>query len=270
VFDDQPREFTAADQDVLEIQVRLVRSVLALRRQVATHRWDAGLLAAQGRALEAVATGQPLEDVLDLLTAAVRELAPDADAQQGLSLQETVDRLTTVATEADGWRRALVRTARQDSLTGLANRGHLLEAGAAALSGGGALLYVDIDRFKQVNDRGGHAVGDQLLIRLAERLRCSVVDAVPDAVVGRLGGDEFAVVLPGVDRGTAEALVATLCADLVDEVKVGRRMVRVTASVGLAMASPGAPFQAMLQEADLAMYAVKARGRGLLPAPRSG
>jgi diguanylate cyclase (GGDEF)-like protein len=270
VLDAEPREFTAEEQDALEIQGRLVRGVLSLRRQCATHRWDAGLLAAQGRALEAVATGQPLEHVLDLLTAAVRELAPIADAQQRQSLQETVDRLTTVATDADGWRRALVRTARQDSLTGLANRGHLLDAGAAALAAGGALLYVDIDRFKEVNDRGGHAVGDQLLIRLAERLRCSVLEAVPDAVVGRLGGDEFAVVLPGVDRGTAESLRTDLAEALVDEVEVGRRTVRVTASVGLAMASPGVPFEAVLQEADLAMYAAKERGRGLVPAPRSG
>jgi diguanylate cyclase (GGDEF)-like protein len=273
VFDDDVRSFSGDDLDVLEIQVRLVRSVLSLRRQVAAHRWDARLLTSQGRVLEGVATGAPLDDVLDLLSAAVRELAPDCDAEQQRVLSETVDRLTTVATEADSWRRALTRVARQDPLTGLANRAHLLDAGRAALTGGGAVLFIDVDRFKEVNDRGGHAVGDQLLVRLAERLRGQLAE-VPDAVVGRLGGDEFAVVLPGVDRGTATAIGQRLVAALVDDVAVGRRRVRVSASIGLAMAGPGTPFEEVLQEADLAIYGAKESGRGrlhvgTLPVPRS-
>ncbi|MGY1821059.1 diguanylate cyclase domain-containing protein [Geodermatophilus sp. SYSU D00079] len=263
VFDDDVRSFSGDDLDVLGIQVRLVRSVLSLRRQVAAHRWDARLLALQGRVLEAVATGAPLEEVLDLLAAAVRELTPDADTEQQLALRETVDRLTTVATEADGWRRAMTRVARQDPLTGLANRAHLLDAGRAALAGGGAVLFIDVDRFKEVNDRGGHAVGDQLLVRLAERLREHLED-VPDAVVGRLGGDEFAVVLPGLDRATAAAVGERLAAALVDEVEVGRRSVRVSVSIGLAVAEPGTAFEDVLQAADLAMYGAKERGRGRL------
>jgi diguanylate cyclase (GGDEF)-like protein len=263
VFDDDVRTFSGDDLDVLEIQVRLVRSVLSLRRQVVAHRWDARLLAAQGRVLEAVATGAPLEEVLDLLAAAVRELTPDADAEQRLALGETVDRLTTVAAEADGWRRAMTRVARQDPLTGLANRAHLLDAGRTALAAGGAVLFIDVDRFKEVNDRGGHAVGDQLLVRLAERLREQLED-VPDAVVGRLGGDEFAAVLPGLDRETAAAVGRRLAAALVDEVEVGRRSVRVSASIGLAVAEPGTAFEDVLQAADLAMYGAKERGRGRL------
>src|SRR4051794_15276307 len=101
VFDDEPREFTATELDVLEIQVRLVRSVLSLRRQVAAHRWDAGLLAVQGRVLEAVATGRPLSEVLRLLSEGSAALAIDADAGQQRSLQEAVERLTAVATKAD-------------------------------------------------------------------------------------------------------------------------------------------------------------------------
>jgi diguanylate cyclase (GGDEF)-like protein len=116
-------------------------------------------------------------------------------------------------------------------------------------------------------------VGDQLLVRLAERLRGQLAE-VPDAVVGRLGGDEFAVVLPGVDRGTATAIGQRLVAALVDDVAVGRRRVRVSASIGLAMAGPGTPFEEVLQEADLAMYGAKEGGRGrlhvgTLPVPRS-
>ncbi len=276
VFDDEPRAFSLAEQELLENQVRLVRSVLSLRRQVAWHRWDAGLLAAQGRALEAVAAGLPLESVLDGLASSTAELAAEADADQAVRLQETVDRLTAVATKADGWRQALLRLARQDPLTGLANRSYLLDTGRAALAVGGAVLFVDVDRFKVVNDRGGHAVGDQLLVRLADRLRRHVARELPGAVVGRLGGDELVAVLPGVDAPVAEAIGLGLATLLVDEVEVGRRTVRVSASVGLAMAAPGTTLDEVLSLADRAMYGAKERGRGILhkvrasepPAPR--
>jgi diguanylate cyclase (GGDEF)-like protein len=264
VFDDEPREFTPAERDVLEIQVRLVRTVLSLRRQVAAHRWDVDLLAVQGRVLEAVATGRPLDVVLCLLEEGARELAVDADAGQQRGLQEAVDRLTAVATKADGWLRDLERSARQDPLTGLANRGHLMTAGRAALRDGGAVLFIDLDRFKEVNDRAGHAAGDRLLVRLADRLRDVVVDAVPRAVVGRLGGDEFAAVLPGVDRDVAAAIGERLTAALVDGTEVGRRHVQVSASVGLAMAGSGTTLEDVLLEADRAMYGAKEAGRGRL------
>jgi diguanylate cyclase (GGDEF)-like protein len=241
-----------------------VRTVLALRRQVAAHAWDARLLAAQSRALEAVATGLPLEEVLDLLADAVQDLTPDADAGQVHALHETVGRLSAVATDADGWRRTMTRIARQDPLTGLANRNHLLDGGRVALVGGGAVLFIDIDHFKEVNDRGGHAVGDQLLVRLADRLRHAVEDVVPDALVGRFGGDEFAAVLPGLDRAAATRIGQCLVGVLTDEVEVGRRSVRVSASIGLAMAAPGARIEDALREADQAMYCAKERGRGVL------
>jgi diguanylate cyclase (GGDEF)-like protein len=244
---------------------------------VAAHRWDARLLELQNRALEGVATGDRLDDVLDLVAAAVRELAPDAGPGQQIALDDTVARLATIATEADAWRRALTRTARLDPLTGLANRRHLLAAGEEALADhGGAVLFVDVDRFKEVNDRAGHAVGDQLLTRLAQRLEAGLVE-LPGAVVGRLGGDEFAAVLPGVGRDDAAAIGRRLVAELADEIEVGRRTVRVSVSIGLAMAAPSATFAAVLAEADRAMYGAKARGRGLLhagglddevPAPR--
>ena len=270
VFDDDVRTFLGEDLEVLQIQVRLVRSVLSLRRQVAAHRWDARLLELQNRALEAVATGGRLEDVLDLVAAAVRGLAPDADAAQRLALDDTVARLSAIATEADAWRRALTRTARQDPLTGLANRGHLMAAGEEALEGrGGAVLFVDVDRFKEVNDRAGHAVGDRLLTRLAQRLEAGLA-GLPGVVVGRLGGDEFAAVLPGLTRDEAAAVGERLVTELADEVEVGRRTVRVSVSIGLALAAPGTTFPEVLAEADLAMYGAKARGRGLLHAGTGG
>ncbi|MGY1739934.1 MULTISPECIES: diguanylate cyclase domain-containing protein [unclassified Blastococcus] len=270
VFDDDVRTFLDEGLESLQIQVRLVRSVLSLRRQVAAHRWDARLLAMHNRALEGVATGWALDDVLDLVAATVRELAPDADPAQRLALDETVARLSTIASDADAWKRALTRTARQDALTGLANRGHLLSAGEEALtSRGGAVLFVDVDRFKEVNDRAGHAVGDQLLTRLARRLEAGVA-AFPGVVVGRLGGDEFAAVLPGLAREEAAVVGERLVADLADEIEVGRRTVRVSVSIGLAVAGPGTTFADVLAEADLAMYGAKARGRGLLHAGARG
>ncbi|MGY1745451.1 diguanylate cyclase domain-containing protein [Blastococcus sp. SYSU D00695] len=279
VFDDDVRTFLGEDLDALQIQVRLVRSVLSLRRQVVAHRWDARLLALQSRALEAVATGSTLDEVLDVVAAGVRDLMPAADASQHLALDDTIARLTAVATEADAWRRALTRTARLDPLTGLANRGHLLTAGEEALAArGGAVLFVDVDRFKEVNDRAGHAVGDRLLARLAQRLEAGLVE-LPGAVVGRLGGDEFAAVLPGLGHDDAAAIGRRLVTELADQIEVGRRTVRVSVSIGLALAGPGASLGEVLVQADLAMYGAKARGRGLLhaaahreelPVPRPG
>jgi diguanylate cyclase (GGDEF)-like protein len=83
-------------------------------------------------------------------------------------------------------------------------------------------------------------------------------------VVGRLGGDEFVAVLPGVFAAAAEAIGHGLAAVLVDEVEVGRRTVRVSASIGLAMAAPGTTLDEVLSLADRAMYGAKERGRGVL------
>jgi hypothetical protein len=167
VFGDEPRAFSLAEQELLENQVWLARLLLSLGRQVAAHRGDGELLVAQGRTLEAVAAGLPAESVLNELASPTAGLAEEADTDQAARLQATEDRLTAVATKADGWRQALLRSARQDPLTGLADRSHLLDIGPAAPAVGGAVLFVDVDRLKEVNDRGGHTVGHQLLVRLA-------------------------------------------------------------------------------------------------------
>jgi diguanylate cyclase (GGDEF)-like protein len=160
------------------------------------------------------------------------------------------------------WRQATERMARRDPLTGLANRAHFTGAGATALAGGGAVLFIDLDRFKTVNDRGGHALGDQLLIRLAGALREQVAAAAPEAVIGRLGGDEFAVVLPGMDRAAAHALGEGVLRALTVHVRVGRRTVRVSCSIGVAIAAPHSAFDDVLRAADGAMYSAKDAGRG--------
>ncbi len=101
-------------------------------------------------------------------------------------------------------------------------------------------------------------------MRLADRLRSSMVKVVPLGVVGRLGGDEFAAVLPGVDQLTAVAIGHRLATVRADEVEVGPGTVRVTANIGLAMAEPETTLDEVLSLADRAMYIAKERGRGIL------
>ena len=174
--------------------------------------------------------------------------------------------------------------AHHDPLTGLANRRRLAEELAAALArarregGGVALLLVDLDRFKPVNDLHGHAAGDELLCQVAGRLRAAVRET--DAVA-RLGGDEFALVahcarpVPGADggdAGTAEGAgedAARLARRVVAALERpfalggGALAVQVGCSVGVALApGDGDAAAALLHHADLAMYRAKAEGRG--------
>jgi diguanylate cyclase (GGDEF)-like protein len=215
------------------------------------------VLTAQNRVLEEVATGRPLPGILDHLTAAAGDLTPAPDAGRERGLDETVTQLTSLATRTDEWRQRISRMALDDALTGLANRAHFSRAAEGALDRGGALLLIDLNRFKELNDLGGHALGDQLLVDLAHRLRAIVTEAVPGSVVGRLGGDEFAAALPAVDRPAAAALRDHLLTELVSHVLAGGTTVTVSASVGLAMAPPGPCLDEVLAAADLAMYAAK-------------
>jgi diguanylate cyclase (GGDEF)-like protein len=122
------------------------------------------------------------------------------------------------------------------------------------------VAFLDLDGFKAVNDALGHAVGDALLVRVADRLACSLTDA--DALA-RLGGDEFAVLVEHRDPApVAEGLVRALAAPF----RLEDRTVGVSASVGVATMEPGrdGPVRAanLLHRADVAMYAVKVAGKG--------
>jgi diguanylate cyclase (GGDEF)-like protein len=150
----------------------------------------------------------------------------------------------------------LEQRALYDSLTGLANRSLLLERlrhECAQVSGAGALMMVDLDGFKQVNDVLGHPVGDTLLIEVARRLE----QASPaTATIARLGGDEFAVLLPETTLDVAEKLGAIFCRDISEPVPGISHP--VTASIGV---SGVTAVEVTLRQADLAMYASKAAGR---------
>jgi diguanylate cyclase (GGDEF)-like protein len=180
------------------------------------------------------------------------------------------------------WRaeRRIVRLAYFDTLTGLPNReqsrNRLIGALQAAKEKNGllAVLYLDLDNFKRVNDTLGHAVGDQLLCVVAERLRSSLRYGAESSPVGgggnrpgdiaRLGGDEFMVLLPSL-RSTVDAggVAERLILALRQPIQVASNSLVVTPSVGIALyPQDGADAETLLRNADLAMYFSKRRAPG--------
>jgi diguanylate cyclase (GGDEF)-like protein len=160
----------------------------------------------------------------------------------------------------------IAKLARQDPLTGLANRRVYLEqldqAFKARQRDGSsfAILFMDIDGFKDVNDTLGHAVGDALLIEIASRLK----DAVRQSdVIARLGGDEFAILQRGLETATdAGTLAAKVCAALAERYQIQGNDIAVTASIGIARPSTTATTPAdLMVQADLALYRAKDDGR---------
>jgi len=156
--------------------------------------------------------------------------------------------------------------AHHDVLTGLPNRALLDERLDHELQRvrrtgqGVALMFIDLDGFKTINDSLGHAVGDRLLQEVARRLRASIRDADTAA---RLGGDEFVVVMTDlVQPADAGVLAGKLLALLAEPVDVGGRRVAVSASIGVAVCpQDGVDRGALMMAADSAMYAAKAHGR---------
>ncbi|MEV1145361.1 bifunctional diguanylate cyclase/phosphodiesterase [Micromonospora sp. NPDC049799] len=154
--------------------------------------------------------------------------------------------------------------ATHDALTGLANRRHLLDQGAEQLGsrhaeGVTALVLIDLNHFKEVNDTLGHAAGDQVLVQVAERLRAAAQDG---DLVARLGGDEFAVLLrglpaPAVAAHRAESLLAVLH----DPFDLDGMRISVEASGGIAAAPASGGMAELLRRADVAMYQAKRAGQ---------
>jgi diguanylate cyclase (GGDEF)-like protein len=158
--------------------------------------------------------------------------------------------------------RTVEEQATHDQLTGLANRRlfhHRWQHSLATAGGPTALLYVDLDGFKLVNDSLGHEAGDDLLVQVADRLRQL---ARQGDVVARLGGDEFAIILPWTDEPTASQVAARLVAALGEPFHFNHRPISIGASVGVVTAPPGGDPQSQLRRADAAMYSAKAAGRG--------
>lgn len=169
----------------------------------------------------------------------------------------------------------LRRQAAIDPLTGLATRRVLDQAAHSVLHGasattGTALVLVDVDRFKSVNDEYGHLAGDEVLIALAELLMTHVRD---DSVVSRMGGDEIAVLLPGCSRDAAQRRAEQICAAVRAhpfEILDGTRTLTLTVSLGIAHAPTQADdLRSLYAAADAALYTAKREGRdraAVLPA----
>jgi diguanylate cyclase (GGDEF)-like protein len=169
---------------------------------------------------------------------------------------------------------AVVRLASEDALTGLANRRHfreevekrVLKQKSPAVEGddedrGFALLYMDLDWFKVVNDTLGHWIGDTLLQSVAERLKST---ARTGSLVARLGGDEFAILLPNTcSTEQPEALATRLSEVLSQPYEIYGQHIRIGVSIGIALAPhDGNDPELLLRASDMALYAAKAAGRG--------
>lgn len=155
-----------------------------------------------------------------------------------------------------------------DPLTGLPNRTlfmHRVDLAFAEAERNGrtaALVFIDLDDFKSVNDTFGHEVGDLLLVKVGQRLAATLRDG---DIAARLGGDEFAVLFDDVEsHADAVAAANRLLAALSQPIRAAGRDFTVTPSIGLAVHNPGISPREMLRRADHAMYHAKARGRGCL------
>lgn len=165
--------------------------------------------------------------------------------------RESADRLSYLA-HFDGVTGAVNRGRFNELLAGLTVRASLRQAPFA-------LIYVDLDFFKAVNDRHGHRTGDLLLAAVVARLR---VLLPPETIIARLGGDEFAIALenPGSEADLS-ALAAGIIAHLSEPFEIGEARVVIGASLGLVLATRAIPVESLLHQADLALYMAKGAGR---------
>lgn len=158
--------------------------------------------------------------------------------------------------------RRLEQTVLRDALTGLGNRLQLHKCLTERLATANgvhiALLFVDLDRFKQINDSLGHALGDCLLTEVGQRL-CAA--APPSSIVCRLGGDEFVVLTEAKDQQIAQTIADNLLSALHTSLQIGTHDLRCTASIGLVLADAGEDADELLRTADQAMYRAKQLGR---------
>jgi diguanylate cyclase (GGDEF)-like protein/PAS domain S-box-containing protein len=204
--------------------------------------------------------------------------APDGSYRwmlaRGLAVRDADGRATRVAgslSDITGRKRIEARLehdALHDALTGLPNRvlfGDRLEqalrrAGRRDEEISCAVLFLDLDRFKAVNDAFGHQTGDELLATVARRLESAVR---PGDTVARLGGDEFTVLLEEITGVHEATLVAErIQATLAEPFRIAGHELDVCASIGIALGSAGAQPKELIHAADVAMYRVKAGGRG--------
>jgi len=229
-----------------------------------------------------------LLEVSELLTAQANLLEQTLRSKDALiaeiertthELRATLDEQERLAGQLSQAREIAQHEATHDALTGLPNRKLFLEVLAGAIAKQKAdkavdsgVLFIDLDRFKLVNDSLGHAAGNELLIEVATRLRQLVRRAAPATAtaparaadtVARLSGDEFAILLANKGRGGAEAAVAKrLLAALARPFTLGGVTVHISGSIGIVASIAGYDStEAILRDADIAMYQAKSHGK---------
>jgi diguanylate cyclase (GGDEF)-like protein len=196
-----------------------------------------------------------------IVTAIDRKHAFEQLGQQARELERQIDVRMQVE-------RRLQHEVLHDALTGLPNRAYLRDHLARAMATQArdacerfAVLFLDLDRFKVINDSVGHLVGDELLKAVAGRFAACLR---PPDIVARLGGDEFAILMHGVDGSDAPARLAQRLIDALREpIRIDDKELFTGVSVGIALSSPShTAAEELLRDADIAMYRVKERGRG--------
>ena len=226
-----------------------------------------GLLSATGVTAAVVVPIVSNGELLGVVNAAVTH-SPERLRADG-HLLERLTSLADIAATALQNARLLERIRHQalyDLITGLPNKRLLEDRVAAALEQaertgtGFTLFFLDLDRFKNVNDTLGHAVGDQLLKQVAQRLLATLR---AEDTVARLGGDEFAVLLPRIESVDVATVVADkVWAALQEPFLLGSQQLFITSSIGLAVAPhDGDHYDTLLKHADIAMYRAKQQGR---------
>ena len=196
------------------------------------------------------------------ITASIEANMRMNDLMEGLAAEhELLHEANAAQTELN---QQLGHQAAHDPLTGLFNRRGALDALDAALASASTaapvgLLYLDLDRFKHINDTLGHRGGDQFIAVIADRLSRSID---PGATAGRIGGDEFIAVLPGCDLGASMAVASRITAVLAQPVHAEGREVPSSVSIGVAVGpAHGEGSSELLRHANAALHRAKARGR---------
>jgi diguanylate cyclase (GGDEF)-like protein/PAS domain S-box-containing protein len=192
---------------------------------------------------------------------------------RGIAVRDSDGRATRIAgsqsdiTERKRAERQLLYDALHDPLTGLPNRTYFIsrvdQARAEAARSSRRLfgiMFLDIDRFKVINDSLGHYIGDQLLVAVAERLKSCLR---PGDTICRLGGDEFAILVENLTSvGDATQIAERIQQELETPVRVGEREMYAAVSIGIALSSTGRqPAEELVRDADIAMYRAKSRGK---------
>ncbi|HET9442092.1 MAG TPA: EAL domain-containing protein, partial [Acidimicrobiales bacterium] len=253
----------------------LAASVMKAGRTVVTHDYagsaqplaplvDMGLKAAMGAPV--FQDGRPIGSLVVASANPARRF--DAVEQEVLlAFAEHASLALNDASALEAMRKAFaaaVHQAHHDTLTGLPNRALVLDRLDHALAASHrydrpvGVLFVDLDRFKVVNDSLGHSIGDEVLIRIGERLRSAVR---PSDTVGRLAGDEFVVVCEDVDSNDLLRIAQRVTAAVEVPLSLYGRDAVITASIGIAHVAAGGRAEDVLRDADVAMYRAKERGR---------